>query len=170
MLCDSCGKEVATVHVTKVINNEKTEAHLCQECAREQGQMSFMTDPSSTFHNILAGLFDPETVMSGRPATRTRVRCENCGLSFGDFRRLGHLGCNHCYETFAQQLEPLIRRVQGNTRHTGKVPRVEGREHLVRERELEKLRKELAEAVAQEAYEKAAVIRDRIRELEAEQN
>ncbi len=169
MLCDACGKRIATVHVTKVINNEKTEAHLCQECAHEQGQMSFMTEPSSTFHNILAGLFEPETVISGRPI-RTRVRCENCGLSFGDFRRLGHLGCNHCYETFHQQLEPLIRRVQGSTRHTGKVPRIEGRERLVRERELERLRKELAEAIAQEAYERAAVIRDRIRELEAEQD
>lgn len=170
MLCDSCGKQPANVHVTKVVNNERTEAHFCQECAHEQGQMSFMTEPSSTFHNILAGLFDPETVMSGQPATRTRVRCENCGLSFGDFRRLGHLGCNHCYETFSMQLEPLIRRVQGSTRHTGKVPRIEGRERLVRERELEGLRKELAEAIEQEAYEKAALIRDRIRELEEDQD
>src|SRR5690625_3688984 len=170
MLCDSCGKQPATVHVTKVVNSQKSEAHLCQECAHEQGQMSFMTEPSFTFHNILAGLFDPETVISGRPSTRTRVRCENCGLSFGDFRRLGHLGCSQCYETFSAQLEPLVRRVQGSTRHTGKVPRIEGRERLVRERELEGLRKELAEAIEQEAYEKAALIRDRIRELEEDQD
>lgn len=167
MLCEACGKRPASVHVTKVMNNEKSESHLCQECAHEQGQFGFLSQPAVTFHNILAGLFDPDTVKSGPPVSQSQVRCENCGLSFGDFRRLGHLGCSECYTTFTSQLESLLRRVHGSTRHKGKVPSGGGREELSRQRRIEQLRQQLELAVEAEEYEKAAALRDQIRALEA---
>ena len=37
MLCQECKKNPATVHVTKIVNNIKTELHLCQSCAGERG-------------------------------------------------------------------------------------------------------------------------------------
>ncbi len=165
MTCDHCKQRPATVHLTRIINGHKTEMHLCQECARERGEMSFLAEPSFTFHNILAGLFEPEGVLGPRTAVRPKVRCHNCGLSFSDFRRLGQLGCSECYLQFEQELEPLIRRIHGSTRHVGKVPgRVNGEQQ--RRRELERLRRELQEAVAREEYERAAALRDRIRALE----
>jgi len=52
--------------------------------------------------------------------------------------------------------------------HTGKVPlRQAGRLRI--ERELERLRQELQEAIGKEEYERAAVLRDRIRMLEKQQ-
>lgn len=35
MLCQECRKRPATLHYTKIINGQKTELHLCQECAEE---------------------------------------------------------------------------------------------------------------------------------------
>jgi protein arginine kinase activator len=55
--------------------------------------------------------------------------------------------------------------VQGTTQHTGKVPKRAGGKLTVK-REIEKLKAELHQAVQEEAYEKAAELRDRIRALE----
>lgn len=165
MLCEECREREATVHLTKIVNQQKTEAHLCEECARKRSDQ-FLMEPSFTFHNILAGLFEPEEVSSVSlgPKVVQRVRCENCGLSFADFRRLGHLGCSRCYDQFESQLEPVLRRIHGATRHVGKVPaRVGGR--LRAQRDLARLEEELREAIAKEEYERAAQLRDKIRSL-----
>lgn len=166
MLCEECGKRPATIHLKRVVNEKATEAHLCHECAHNKGELGFMNEPSFTFHNLLAGLFDPETVVTGTPVPKHSARCQSCGLSFADFRRLGHLGCNECYNTFDRQLEPLLRRIHGNTRHTGKVPQSGEHQAIQQRRKLEELRSQLREAVASEAYETAAALRDEIRRLE----
>lgn len=35
MLCEECGKNQATVHMKKIINNHVNESHLCEECAKK---------------------------------------------------------------------------------------------------------------------------------------
>ena len=164
MMCDKCQERPATVMVTRIVNGQKTEAHLCQECARSQNDLGLFSEPGFTFHNILAGLFEPETILSGGAPPRTTARCKNCGLSLSDFRRLGQLGCSECYTQFEAQLEPIIRRVHGDARHTGKMP-MRGRAAGVR-RELEEARHLLQAAIDREAYEQAAELRDRIKVLE----
>lgn len=166
MMCEQCGKRPATVHITQVINGVMNEKHLCEECAEAQGQLSFMMQPTFTFHNLLAGLFEPGKEFAG--LVRPRNRCPNCGLTFADFRRLGHLGCDQCYDTFDMELENLIRRIHGSTTHTGKVPMNRRHGTAYKQRELERLREALQEAVAKEEYEKAADLRDQIRRLERE--
>lgn len=168
MMCDECQERQATVMVTRIINGKKSEAHLCQECAQKHGDLGFLSEPNFTFHNILAGLFEPEVVHPGTVQVRSRVRCENCGLSFNDFRRLGQLGCSQCYTQFEALLDPLLKRIHGSDRHTGKTP-VRGGAALLR-RELEDVRRQLREAINIEAYEKAAELRDRIKELEKQIN
>lgn len=39
MLCEKCGRNNASVHITKNINGRVTELHLCEECAKKSGQM-----------------------------------------------------------------------------------------------------------------------------------
>ncbi|HEY8417180.1 MAG TPA: UvrB/UvrC motif-containing protein [Limnochordales bacterium] len=165
MLCDVCKQAEATVHLTQIVNGEKRESHLCEACARKDSDAAWF-EPVFSFNKLLGGLLDPEGATGlGGPPARARVRCPNCGLTFADFKRLGHLGCSECYETFDQQLEPVLRRIHGNTTHTGKVPAKAG-SSLRRRREMERLRQELQAAVAKEEYERAAQLRDRLRALE----
>ncbi len=166
MYCEECQKRPATVHFTQIVNNKKTELHLCEECARHHQEFpfSFNFEPNFSIHKFLAGLLDGVPVEV--PAVET-PQCPNCGLTYGQFGQIGRFGCSECYRAFGRGLEPLIRRVQGNDRHTGKVPRRAGGK-LSFKREIEKLRAELQEAVRQEAYERAAELRDRIRRLEQE--
>lgn len=159
MVCEKCHERPASVHITRIINNEKTEMYLCQECAREvQPQWDF------SLPKFLASLLDYEPGFNfGIPQTE---RCEQCGLTYDQFHQTGRLGCPACYRYFTSRLEPLVHKIQGSTRHRGKVPR-RGGGALRLEREIEILRTQLQELVAKEEFEKAAQLRDRIRDLEA---
>lgn len=168
MICDRCKKRPANVHVTKITNGQKTEMHLCEECARETGQLEFLSIPQFSFHNVLQGLFGPESAPAGLPSgavSPSPRKCPTCGMDFSDFRRTGFLGCSDCYSEFQGRLEPVIRRVHGSTRHVGKVPARTGGALRVK-KEIEDLRRQLETAIAREEYERAAQLRDKIKELQ----
>ena len=37
MICEICREQIATVHLTEIVNNAKKEIHLCEACAQEKG-------------------------------------------------------------------------------------------------------------------------------------
>lgn len=41
MICERCHKKEATVHITEVLNGNRTEKHLCQDCAAQEKGMHF---------------------------------------------------------------------------------------------------------------------------------
>lgn len=161
MLCEECGQRTATVHLTQIVNGKKTERHLCAQCAQRH-EHEFFFEPQFSIHNLLAGLLEGWQPPAG---TVQDLRCSRCGLRYREFARTGLLGCSHCYREFRQQLEPVLRRIQGQVRHTGKVPSRAGA-HAQLGRQLDQLRARLREAVAREHYEEAARLRDQIRALE----
>jgi protein arginine kinase activator len=170
MICQECQQRPATVHYTKVVNGQKTEYHLCEQCAREKGEfdLSFGFDPGFSIHNLLAGLLDMEGQQKpsswARPAD---VKCPTCGLSYSEFSRTGRLGCSDCYLAFDKQLEPLLRRIHGSSTHNGKIPERSGGLAKV-EAEIRQLSTELQQAVEREDYERAAELRDQIKQLKSE--
>ncbi len=60
-----------------------------------------------------------------------------------------------------------MRRIHGSSTHSGKIPHRTGGT-LTMKHTIESLRSSLKECVAQEEYEKAAELRDKIRQLEHE--
>ncbi|NMB45379.1 MAG: hypothetical protein GX998_03085 [Firmicutes bacterium] len=168
MLCEECRKHPATVHITKIVNNMKTEVHLCQECAQAKGELTFVSQPAFTFQDFLTGMLQHAQTISPGPAVETAMgRCPNCGFSYAKFKEVGRLGCSVCYEQFESQIQPLLRRIQGGTGHTGKVPGYSSAAIGYR-RQMEELREQQRAAIAQENYEQAAKLRDKIRHLEKE--
>ncbi|MGG1313089.1 MULTISPECIES: UvrB/UvrC motif-containing protein [Cohnella] len=165
MVCQECGKRPATLHFTKIVNGEKTELHICEACAREKGEMIPGTASGFSIHNLLSGLLDFEP--SGVGAKPEVIRCEKCGLTYAQFSKMGKFGCSHCYKEFSERLDPLLKRVHGNTVHVGKVPKRAGG-HLKTKREIDRLKKEMQARIDREDFETAAQLRDRIRELEKE--
>ncbi|HEX3015248.1 MAG TPA: UvrB/UvrC motif-containing protein [Desulfobacteria bacterium] len=163
MYCDECKKNLATVHVTKIINGKKFEGHLCAECAQKD-QIKGFENVSFAIPNFLTALFNLTPELE-QPVVKDEVTCDNCGLSFEQVTKLGRLGCNECYTKFADKLEPLLRRIQGSGQHLGKVPLRRGGS-IRRRKELNDLRTRLQQAVAREEFEQAASIRDQIRQLE----
>lgn len=167
MLCQNCNKKEATVHITKIINGVKTEMHLCEDCAKENQEVNF-SQPFGigvpfSFQNILDGLFEVAGIE--KEEVKDEIRCPVCNMSMEDFRRTGRVGCGNCYETFKNEMTPLVKRIHGGIQHTGKVPKRTGGLLKVR-RDIDKLKEELKTSIENEEYEKAAEIRDKIKELE----
>lgn len=184
MLCERCGKNPATVHYTQVINGVKYEVNICSECAKEigaamgnsfQGMMQgFMpiffntgmfTEPFG-LGNFLSGFMD-----WGLPTELDEkdLKCDTCGMTYSQFKKTGFLGCPQCYSTFRDRLNPLIKRIHGSNAHVGKVPRRTGGDLRIK-KEIEDLKAQLDESVKREEFEKAAELRDKIKELEKKLN
>jgi protein arginine kinase activator len=166
MICQECGKKQATLHFTKIINGEKTEFHICEVCAREKGELIPGTPNGFSIHNLLSGLlnFEPPTGASLDKKVSAE-RCEQCGLTFSQFSKIGRFGCSSCYKYFSNRLDPIFKRVHGNVVHVGKIPQRSGN-RIKNKRDLEQLKRELQKRIENEEFEQAAKIRDKIRDLE----
>ncbi|SHK82633.1 UvrB/UvrC motif-containing protein [Alicyclobacillus tolerans] len=171
MLCQKCHERQANVHVNQIINGKLSALHLCEQCAKESGD--FLTQFTGgqnpfDFHQLLSGLLNMESPTGvSSPSVSTQVQCQNCGMTYAQFSKVGRFGCPECYDNFEQRLEPLLRRIQSNTMHTGKVPNKSG-ERVKMRKTLETLRRELQQAIAAEQFEQAAQLRDKIRALESQ--
>jgi len=167
MLCEKCQVRPASLHFTKIINGLKNELHLCEQCAKENEEFSFESQDPFSFHHLLSGLLNFDQMMGGT-SIKTNIeslRCKACGLTFNQFKKTGKFGCNDCYQHFETQLEPIFRRVHGNSLHSGKVP-VRSGGKIKLKKEIDTLKNRLQEKVTAEEFEEAAKLRDEIKKLE----
>ena len=93
-------------------------------------------------------------------------RCPQCGITYDEFNRVSKFGCDRCYETFASEIKPLLQRLQGSSEYEGTVPS-HGHNVFKAKYELKSLRHQLDSAIQAENFEDAAILRDKIKELEA---
>jgi protein arginine kinase activator len=169
-LCESCGEQPSTVHVTRIENGTVSHSHLCQNCAEELGEQNdgaavMFAVPAALgrlFTNLMEKAADIQAGnLVGSPA------CAVCGTTLSDLRESGLLGCANCYRVFAGFLDdapsPHGPVQAGN--HLGKAPSrpAEGNTEAL---EVMRLQRMLRELVEHERFEEAASVRDRLAELE----
>lgn len=120
--------------------------------------------------------------------------CPSCGTSFQEFQKTALFGCPDCYKYFEPRLASIFKRVQAGQNHVGRKlgmagdvgekrlpsgekdrvstlepqPEKAKNDALAAVSDLEALRQAQAEAVAQEDYERAAQVRDRIKALQSQ--
>lgn len=146
MKCEKCGKNIANVHYRKNINGAVTEQHLCSECAGE------IDDEIGFFgRDFLGDMFDDmfgRSLFSGfglMPALIPAFMLPGYGVSFGE----------KAEESPAE-----------DTNSDKKLSDEKIIPEISKKREIKMLRAQLKTAIDEERYEDAAVIRDKIRELE----
>jgi protein arginine kinase activator len=163
MKCQKCLSEEAVVHLTQIVDDQMKTLHLCEKCAAEQGLETSTVPENFALTDFLAQM-GPEGKGSTEEATdRT---CSFCGLTFGEFKETGRLGCPHCWTSFEGELRGLVRRIHGSSQHLGKVYLSPDPSVSEREKRLEALRRKLQRAVELEDFERAAELRDEIRATE----
>jgi protein arginine kinase activator len=163
MLCDICGKKQATVHLTEIVDDQMTELHLCESCARDK---SIQMEQHFGIADLLAGLADLGEKLDVAPDIG--AKCSNCGMTYKDFKKIGRFGCSDCYEAFKENLAPLLKRIHGSSQHVGRLP-IRAKKVTKFRSELQELRARLQRAIQMEEFEEAASLRDKIRELEKAQ-
>ena len=151
MKCQSCGKKQATVKYYENINGIKKEFHLCTDCGNKIGFTHFSENFSPMFVSI-PDFLDNEI-----------LKCENCGYTLDDYTKTGLFGCAECYNTFNDSLDELFLKIHGKNRHV-KLNNVNKK--INKNNEIEELKKQLQKSIKEERYEDAALIRDKIKELE----
>lgn len=189
MLCEKCNMREATVRYTEVRNGTRTDHNLCAACAQEMERGHFATrvfEIDYPIGKLLSDLFGIE-LGAGNKAEEiegSKVICPTCHTAYSDFIKDSRFGCTDCYRVFDLLMEENIKKIQGSSLHKGKHPNnvsyepkkaeeVSVTEEMAEEKketispaeEIEILRARLSEALEEEAYEKAAMYRDRIRDL-----
>ncbi|MGI5958361.1 MAG: UvrB/UvrC motif-containing protein [Massiliimalia sp.] len=154
MLCESCGQREATTVLKKTINGKTQMVHLCSHCANSMLLNNFFSD--FTMGNLFA---DDFSVMPKQKV------CEKCGSSLEEIMETGKVGCDQCYHTFGSELMRSVEKIHGKSAHVGKVPK-SAKGALRKKNLLTEYRMELNRLIAEQEFEQAAQVRDRIRELE----
>ena len=49
--------------------------------------------------------------------------CSRCGCSWSEFTRTGLFGCPYCYDEFAKELAPTLKKIQKQLYHVGSKPK-----------------------------------------------
>jgi protein arginine kinase activator len=171
MFCERCKNIEATIHLTEIIKDVKSEVHLCENCAREIGLNSKLSNFSLSIPEMLSFLDinDVDEYVSG-------TVCNTCGISFADYRRESKLGCPDCYQYLGDSLKSVIAGYHGSVKHTGKHPNnpaitapdaYNKAARMYTKKSTEELKSLLNRAVFEERYEEAAILRDKIREQES---
>ncbi|HUT31372.1 MAG TPA: UvrB/UvrC motif-containing protein [Sedimentisphaerales bacterium] len=164
MQCQSCQKNEATIHLTEISDGVRTETHLCEHCAQDEGIAVKSQIPLNELLSSLLAAQPEDTDAFGD--SDHKIVCPNCEFTLEQFRKEALLGCPHDYEIFEKSLLPLIERAHnGKTFHCGKVPSKTSF-NAKKQIQLVALRQQLETAVKNEDYELAARLRDKINQLE----
>ena len=169
MKCQKCGANNANTHVKTIINGEFREYDLCSECAHKMGYGNVFADMENDFSGLLGSFFT-----NVLPARTQATRCEFCGSTYAEIAKTGQVGCANCYELFADRLYPSIRRIHGNTTHCGKnsgkasSKQPKQPAEMTKEEKIAEMKRQLDAAVKEQNFERAAELRDKIKETEAQ--
>jgi protein arginine kinase activator len=169
MICQQCEKNIASVHVTEVeeieqdsgLESSVMEQHLCEQCAQTMELPHAQVQVKKTMADIWKLL--QQTQQTKTPT----LSCPGCQMSLEELQRHGRVGCSQCYAIFREYLGELFERMHGAREHIGRLPGV-GEGELERMQRAGDLKRQLEQAIREEAYETAANLRDELKSLEVE--
>ena len=165
MQCQICKNNEATIHLTEITNGVRTEMHLCEQCAPEQGITIKSQVPLNELLGNLLSVQPSDDELSG--FEQQQEVCPHCGFNLDEFRKEPLLGCPYDYELFEKPLMPIIQKAHdGKTTHCGKIPSRTPKD-AKKQIDLLNLRSRLEAAVQNENYELAAELRDKINKHES---
>ncbi len=173
MLCDFCKKNIATIHLIRVQNDEVEKLNICSECAKNFSFLSeddFLRDLSDILYRIFK--YNP----GKGPGSGARIKmkkldaggnraCPFCGTDLKTIKKMGMVGCAHCYSEFKGVLTPIIKDMHKELEYRGRVPQNSSR-WIKLEKSINELRHRLKNEIFIENFEEAARIRDKIKQLE----
>lgn len=177
MRCEHCKQAEAQIHLKQIVNAHQEERHLCRACFQAyqaenlHDMLGFSGKPGSApshghHENWVKTFFAPQPEQD-HPArtTESTTVCAGCGMTWLDFQQNGLLGCAQCYQVFGDRMPQLLRKIHGHTKHVGKQPHVKPASPQLDDPGAI-LQQTLKQAIADEAYEEAAVLRDQIKALQ----
>ena len=163
MRCDNCGGDNAIIHIRQIMGSDVKDVHICSECADKKGILNGGNAAEFSLPEILNGIIADITARSDAGPDA----CPSCGLKREDVDKEGRIGCSDCVSFFSEDLHRAIKNRNLTPLHPGKLPRrLKPVKTLLFDKE--ELKDKLKQAIEEEDYETAILLRDRIRALEAD--
>lgn len=126
MKCQRCKERDANVQIIQQAPGKKPQTLLlCDICATEMGivipKLTFPgkvnTNPFFTMGNVFQSNFG---LGAEEMSVKQTLACDQCGMTFDEFKQTGFLGCPHCYDEFSPQIDPVFCRTQMGKKHVGR--------------------------------------------------
>lgn len=152
MLCERCHGQSASVHLVQIINGEKTELHLCSECAQKDTQLNnndiffeefLQSGIKNGFMNMFPYYIQAYSNKGGR------------NVYSGPKHAKGILNGTQTYESFREELKTLFSDKNKDTNSPDGL-------FIHEDEQLTELEKKLSECIKLEKFEEAAKLRDQI--------
>ena len=141
-LCQICHHRIAEHRFVRVVGGVETSYRICSHCKA-----------------LMDNKYKELQAEAARKAIPPEKRvCTVCGSTLQSFAKTGLLGCENCYHVFDDYLIEYIRGYHGAVTHVGMDAKAETPD-------VEALYRELADLVKKEDYEKASVIKKKIKRL-----
>lgn len=159
--CSECKKPV-DVHYTEIVGKTSTELNMCSDCPVLQRKLAGAEASSEPKESSL-----PAIGGGG-------LCCGQCGTTLESVRTGHPMGCQECYEVFAdilvQEMLGADKIYQGAAKQQRSLPLHLGRSpgEILKEspaKRLVALNEALTETLSREDYEQAAYLRDQIKAL-----
>lgn len=172
MLCQKCNTKTASVFISSIIYGQEKKLYLCKDCAKDYKLLNFKFSEPFSIKDIMDkfkmnenNLTDKDIDLLAMDKDIEYIKCPNCNITYEEYRETGKLGCSRCYETFEKQLKLIIKNMYSNEEYIGKSPK-KCNDNIYISKQIRILKEELNRAIDKEEYEKAADIRDKIKELQ----
>ena len=160
MLCEECKVNEASYTISVMVAGEVKTRHLCGDCMAKMNMNIASGNIKSLLSSILSAITGDEAQEEARPD----IVCPRCHTTLNQFTTSGKLGCPKCYEAFHEQLQPMLLQIHGRVQHAGRQP-LDTREAQQQRSRQEELTRLMEQAVADENFERAAMLRDQLRAL-----
>lgn len=154
--CSGCNKKT-TIHFTQIINNKVYKLDMCEDCPLKKE----VIDPGNF---SLTDIFKTEQEASIRQ-DYSNVVCETCGMTQAEFEKRGRLGCPDCYTYFKPAIRTITKDMHYGSTHKGKFPHL-AMERIELNQQASRMKEDLEKAIEVEDFEQAAILRDKIIEIE----
>lgn len=162
MICDLCNKNKAEIFIEEESLYRKKRYSICKECARAFNITSSKTSENSKNINKLFASIEKE---KEKRDPDTKKNCSVCGKTLFEIKKYLVVGCAECYSCFKEEISDLLNNEKILVNYQGTYPEIlkESKSTLLTRFEIQN---KLEESVRTEDYEKAAVYRDYLLDLD----
>lgn len=167
MICEHCKQRHASVTITQVQNGTKLERHYCDVCASQFHPFHFdVQEEPISLQQLVSNWFGvPAKSQQQSEQKKQSVTCPTCNFTYRHFLKVGKFGCPDCYDTFRKQLPRVLERLQADVKHVGIQQQINDVAQI--QQQIEAIKQQMQQAIADENFEEAAKLRDEARNLQS---